>query len=654
MKQNTVLKYLALVFLTVLLIPAVSTIDYSAVEPVTQTLNRNEIAAFTPKSILFDESHCDGGSSLWAPGNASMFSWMLGENGYSSSTNFNESLDSGILADYDILVIFFPYDALTAGEISAVTTFVDNGGGLLLVGADGTNLWQFRGTNLNPIASTYGITFQTDALYDTVTTFGSHNITYGVTILNAQGDDLRSCSLSVSTPAISVVDTPSGSIVAVSESGLGRVVCVGGPGPFYMYRRNAGSAGSSHFQFSLNVIDWLAENPTRTANVPEEAIITVGPGPLLSPAEVENYGMFTGAIHEHTTMSDGGGTTAEMVDKGLRLGYEFFVMTDHSRNTAGSGGGVTAALLMQDIVNANNLDLPMIVGAEISAIKHTIGFPLTENVYTADQQEAVDGIHAQGAIAILSHPTIGSDYAQVYEDRDLYGYDGVEVNNDGFFFGGGEDGFFDNFIGAADTHTAISEGIRNAIFVENPSGPNGRVSEMDVVDAILNKKIVIIDPFNNMLYGQQVWVDRYIEIRDQAESAIEASQTLIQSLKDAGEDVRLSEFYLDEAMNSLDKLNPGRALKMVQNATSEAVLGIDISITTPTILDPLTEYESSIVLKNNHTYGLEINSTMFIHGGVTFNPKDYKLEIPGETTSAIIRDFTTNDYGLMVYSLNLY
>jgi len=578
---------------------------------------------------------------------------MLGENGYNSSTNFNESLDSGILDDYDILVIFFPYIALTAGEVSAVITFVNDGGGLLLVGADGSNLWDLRGTNLNPIASTFGISFQSDALDDTVTTFGSHNITYGVTILEAQGDDIRSSSLSISTPAISVVDTPSGSIVAVSETGLGRVVCVGGPGPFYMYRKNAAGFGASHFQFSLNVIDWLAENPARTANVPAEAIIIVGPGPNLIPVEVENYGMFTGAIHDHTTQSDGANTPLEMLEKALRLRFDFFAMTDHSRSTPASGAGISGALLMQGIVNANDLDLLMIIGAEISGIKHTLGFPLTENVYTGDTQEAVDLIHAQGAIAILCHPTIGNDYAPVYEDRDVYGYDGIEVNNRGFFFGGGEDGFFDNFIGAADTH-GLEDGLRNAIFVENPSGPNGRVSEMDVVDAILNKRLVIIDPYNNMLYGQQVWVDRYIEIRDQAESAIEASQTIIQSLRDAGEDVGLSEFYIDDAIKSLDKLNPSRSLRMAQNATSEAVLGIDISITSPTVLEPNTEYEASLVLKNNHTYGLEINSTMFIHSGVTFNSKDYKLNIPGETTTAIIRDFTTMDFGLVVYSLNLY
>ncbi len=654
MKRNSIFKCLALIFLTVLLIPVASTNNYAAVKVVSKPITQNELADFTPKTILFDESHSDNGSSLWSPGNASMFSWMLGENGYSSSTNFNQSLDSGILDDYDILVIFFPVIPLTAGEISAVHTFVDNGGGLLLVGVGSSNWWEFRVTNLNPISSTYGITFNTDSVDEAITSFIVHNITYGVTIIETRGDDLQSCSLSVTTPATSVIDTSANPYVAVAQSGLGRVIGVGGPGPFYMYRKNAAGFGDSHFQFSLNVIDWLAENPARTANVPAEAIIIVGPGPSLISVEVENYGMFTGAIHEHTTQSDGANTPQEMVEKGLRLGFDFFVVTDHSRSVPDSGAGIIGALQMRDIVIANNLDLLMIVGAEISGVKHTLGFPLTENVYTGDQQAAVDGIHAQGAIAILNHPTIGFTYAPVYEDRDVYGYDAIDINNRGFFFGGGEDGFFDNFIGAADTHTALEDGVRNNIFVENPSGPNGRVSEEDVVDAILNKRVVIFDPYNNMLYGQQVWVDRYIEIRDQAESAIEASQTLIQSLKDAGEDVGLSEFYLDDAIISLDKMSPGRALRMVQNATSEAVLGIDLSITSPTILEPNTDNEASIVLKNNHTYGLEINSTMYIHSGITFNPKDYKLEIAGESTNTIIRDFTTMNYGLMVYSLNLY
>ena len=48
-------------------------------------------AAFESKTILFDESHCTSGTALWTPGNVSLLGWMLRENGYNSSTNFNES-----------------------------------------------------------------------------------------------------------------------------------------------------------------------------------------------------------------------------------------------------------------------------------------------------------------------------------------------------------------------------------------------------------------------------------------------------------------------------------------------------------------------------------------------------------------------------------
>ena len=184
-----------------------------------------------------------------------------------------------------------------------------------MVGADDSNWWLFTGDLLNPISSTYGITFQSDTLDEVITSFGAHNITHDVTVLNTEGDDIRSCSLSVSGSATSVVDSSAGSFVATAESGLGRVVCVGGPGPFYMYRKNAANWGSSHFQFSLNVFDWLGGNPTRTANVPDEAIITVGAGPSLTEGEIENYLAFTGAIHEHTTHSDGANTPREMLDK---------------------------------------------------------------------------------------------------------------------------------------------------------------------------------------------------------------------------------------------------------------------------------------------------------------------------------------------------
>ena len=653
MKHDSLSKYLALSFLLLLVVSVLPTSN-SWTMVSSQPSENYANASFAPKSILFDESHCDNGSSLWAPGNASLFSWILGESGYDSDTNFNTSLDSGVLDQYDILVLFFPVIPLTSGEIDAIHAFVDAGGGLLLVGVDNSNFWEFRSNYLNPISSGYGITFQSNTVDETVTSFATHNITYGVTSITTRGDDLKFCMMSVSTPAVSVVNSTSGSIIATSESGSGRVVGVGGPSIFYMYRKNAGGFGESHFQMSVNIIDWLAGNPKRIVNIPSEAVITVGPGPSLSPSEVEQYNMFTGAYHDHTTDSDGANTPLEMLEKGIRLGYDFFVMSDHSHNTPGAIGGITGAIHMQEIVNANNIDLPIIVGAELSSVKHTVGFPLTENIWTDNQQYAVDQIHAQGGIAILAHPTIGFDYAPVYKNRTAMGYDAIEVDNRGFFFGGGEDGFFDNFMGSADTHTDLEDGLRDAIFVENPSGPNGRVTAGDIVDAVLNKRVVIIDPYNGMIYGQEVWVNRYLEIRDQAESAIQSCNTLLDSLRDSGEEVGLSEFYLADAMKSLDALNPDRALRMVQNATSDAVLGIDLAITSPVVMEPNTDHEVPLVLKNNHTYGVEIASTLFVGKGITVTSNDFSFVSAGKSTSTVTREFLANSYGLVAYYLNLY
>ena len=97
MKRNSVAKYLSIILLTVLVLPGILQPNQIAVVNNNQATDMYQTSSFTPKTILFDESHCGNGSSLWAPGNASLFSWILDVNGYSSDTNFNESLDSGIL-----------------------------------------------------------------------------------------------------------------------------------------------------------------------------------------------------------------------------------------------------------------------------------------------------------------------------------------------------------------------------------------------------------------------------------------------------------------------------------------------------------------------------------------------------------------------------
>ena len=656
MKRSSVAKCLSIILLTVLIFPGILQTNQLAVANNNQTANTYETASFTPKTILFDESHCGNGSSLWAPGNASLFSWMLGVNGYSSDTNFNESLDSGILNNYDILVIFFPESPLSGSEISAVLSFVNDGGGLLLVGVDNHQLWNFKVSHLNPISSTFGITFQSDDIDESITTFAANNITYGVTSMNTRGDDLEFCSLAVTPPATTVVTSSGGPIVATSEYGLGRAVCVGGPSPFYMYRKNAAGFGDSDFQFSLNVIDWLSGNPERTADVPQWATITCGAGPSLTQNELDQYSSFVGIYHEHTTHSpDGTSTPQEMLEKGLELGLDFMVMSDHVYDRPASIGGITGGVAMNNLATTYHLDEQVIIGAELSSVKRTVGFPLTQNIFTGDQQTAVNEIHAQGGIAVLAHPTIGFDYAPVYVNFTQYGYDAVEVDNRGFFFGGGEDGYRYNFLGGADTHTQFETGtLVNVIFVQNPSGPNGRVTGADIVDAVLHRRVVIVDQYNDFIYGQAVWVNYYKSLMDQAETAINSAETMLNGLVSGGANISLSELYLQDAQTAWDNWNPGRALRMVENATSDVLLGLDFDLSTPTYLEPNTGYQAAVTLKNNHTYGIAINTSTIARTGVTFNPADNLVEAAGKSTSTTYCDYSSIDYGLAIYSMNLY
>ena len=193
-------------------------------------------ADFVSKNILFDESHCQNGSAVWAPGNASMFSWLLGEHGYSSDTNFDEPLDSGILSEYDILVIFFPQKALTAGEITAIEAFVNGGGGLLLAGISYGNIWGFTQSHMNALSSTFGITCESDVVNTATTTFVDHNVTHGLTSWYPKLDTMGGCSLNVIGAAESVVTLDGLNMTAVANYGLGKVVVSGSAGPFIFYR----------------------------------------------------------------------------------------------------------------------------------------------------------------------------------------------------------------------------------------------------------------------------------------------------------------------------------------------------------------------------------------------------------------------------------
>ena len=92
-------------------------------------------------------------------------SWL--DKYYKVFVNTNSSLKIDLLKQYDILILKCPTTAYSDEEINAVKQFVEEGGGLYLIG-DHTNVF---GMNyyLNQVAKEFGITFNYDATYDSVT-----------------------------------------------------------------------------------------------------------------------------------------------------------------------------------------------------------------------------------------------------------------------------------------------------------------------------------------------------------------------------------------------------------------------------------------------------------------------------------------------------
>jgi hypothetical protein len=82
---------------------------------------------------------------------------------YNVDQKFNE-LTEDLLKNYDILIIKTPTEQFSENEIAAIMKFVNLGGGLFLIG-DHTNVFGIT-SNLNTIATKFGLKFRNDGEYD--------------------------------------------------------------------------------------------------------------------------------------------------------------------------------------------------------------------------------------------------------------------------------------------------------------------------------------------------------------------------------------------------------------------------------------------------------------------------------------------------------
>lgn len=221
-------------------------------------------------SVLWDTSHgvagadLDGNGGYQPSGYYQTLVQHLGDNGFTVDTTSDGFLTDDP-ADYDVIVVCLAsaYDsAYTTVEAECVADFVDDGGGLLIMGDLNPN------TNIQPVADEFDITLGVSnltllELY--ISDFTGHPIFGEVDeiYMYAAGE------LTASSPASPVAwkEGTGEAIAAVAEYGQGRVVALGDcslwtKNEFWDYFNKEDNP-----QFSLNTFNYLA--------VPEPATIAL-------------------------------------------------------------------------------------------------------------------------------------------------------------------------------------------------------------------------------------------------------------------------------------------------------------------------------------------------------------------------------------------
>ena len=125
-----------------------------------------------------------------------------------------------------------------------------------------------------------------------------------------------------------------------------------------------------------------------------------------------------GAVHVHTTHSDGALDVAGVVDEGRAAGLDFLLITDHNTLAAKPQEGYAG-------------DLLLIVGTEISTDSgHILGFGFDpqEHPFPHRAKDALRDIEDLGGTAIVAHPTSPKE-GLAWTDPALPGTWGIEVVN---------------------------------------------------------------------------------------------------------------------------------------------------------------------------------------------------------------------------------
>ncbi len=221
-----------------------------------------------PYHIAFDISHKPRGK---IDDNLTELRDSLNSNDFTCYNFLEVPITEDSLKPYDILVFVCPdFTRISSHEITAIVNWVKNsGGGLLLLSHAGGD--KGRGSNLSEISEQFGIAFENDQVLDERTNLGLENIPLisAFNILHpitSEIDELcyrSGCSLTIiGSGAFSIADSNETSepfscpLMCVTESGIGRVCCIGS---YEMFRDKIGGGFqcNEHPRLALNIFQWL-------------------------------------------------------------------------------------------------------------------------------------------------------------------------------------------------------------------------------------------------------------------------------------------------------------------------------------------------------------------------------------------------------------
>ncbi|TFH10892.1 MAG: hypothetical protein E4H14_01685 [Candidatus Thorarchaeota archaeon] len=171
------------------------------------------------------------------------------------------------LKDVDVLVFGCPNSSkIRPPEIDVLKKYVDKGGSLMLLALSGGD----RGlmNNLSQISEEFGITFDNTAVKDERSNAGLPTMPIITDIIahpsTEDVDDLllpSACSLRISGNAIALArtsemaDPAQSPVIAIAESGKGRVMCIG---TYEIFRRGGGLKHKGNRTFAVNAFGWLS------------------------------------------------------------------------------------------------------------------------------------------------------------------------------------------------------------------------------------------------------------------------------------------------------------------------------------------------------------------------------------------------------------